>query len=302
MKYKPFFRREAEANGEIPDVWTYDILPKNIRVQIWQTFMSTNDIYYVRQMSETICNFLRHEIGLEHLSTHSYKYNYSCWDYAEELKEFFYTEKYDYRFALSVVECMLRILNNGTPNNKESYIKYIKEINYRLKEARIGYEFNTDANILIKKSDEAIYQLSIEPAFHLLSDLKFKESIDNFAKAFSDYQSGNPKDLENAITNALKALESTIKNICKLKGYEFNEEKPLKDQVAVLKNQKFLPEKYNNYFDKITDLIIAVATPRNKTTGHGQSDEAADTVDEKLVEFVLAQVASVIVFLTKNSK
>lgn len=132
--------------------------------------------------------------------------------------------------------------------------------------------------------------------------MKFKESIDNFAKAFSDYQSGNPKDLENAITNALKALESTIKNICKLNGYEFNEEKPLKDQVAVLKNQKFLPEKYNNYFDKITDLIIAVATPRNKTTGHGQSDEAADTVDEKLVEFVLAQVASVIVFLTKNSK
>ena len=191
-------------------------------------------------------------------------------------------------------------MNNGTPNNKERYIKYIKEINYRLKEARIGYEFNTDANMLIKKSDEAVYQLSIEPAFHLLSDLRFKESIDNFSKAFSDYQSGSIKDLENAITNALKALESTIQNICVLQGYKFNKEKPLKDQVEVLKNNRFLPKKYDDYLTKITELIKAVAIPRNKIAGHGQSDNDTDAVDDKLVEFVLAQVASVIVFLTKN--
>ncbi len=299
MRYKPFFRREAEANGEIPEVWSYNTLPQNVRIQIWQTFVSSNEFYTILNTSKDICTFLKHEIGMDCLSVHLHYYQYKQWDYTAELKEFFINT--DFRFAFSVVECIAIALNQKS-NNSSKPKKAIDEINYRLKEARIGYEFNTDANMLIKKSDEAVYQLSIEPAFHLLSDLKFKESIDNFAKAFSDYQSGNPKDLENAITNALKALESTIKNICKLKGYEFNEEKPLKDQVAVLKNQKFLPEKYNNYFDKITDLIIAVATPRNKTTGHGQSDEAADTVDEKLVEFVLAQVASVIVFLTKNSK
>lgn len=299
MTYKPFFRREAEANGEIPDVWTYDTLPTNVRVQIWQTFGSSDAFHWILETSKGICNFLRHEIGMERLSVYTYYYSYQQWDYTEELKEFFINK--DFRLALSVVECIAIALNKKA-NTSSRHKNAIDDINYRLKEARIGYEFNTDANMLIKKSDEAVYQLSIEPAFHLLSDLKFKESIDNFAKAFSDYQSGTTKDLENAITNALKALESTIKNICKLKGYEFNEEKPLKDQVAVLKNKKFLPEKYSNYFDKITDLITAVATPRNKTAGHGQSDEAADTVDEKLVEFVLAQVASVIVFLTKNLK
>lgn len=299
MKYKPFFRREAEANGEIPDVWTYDNLPKNVRVQIWQTFESSDAFHWILETSKGICNFLRHEIGMERLSVYTYYYSYQQWDYTEELKEFFINK--DFRLALSVVECIAIALNEKA-NTSSRHKNAINDINYRLKEAHIGYEFNTDANMLIKKSDEAVYQLSIEPAFHLLSDLKFKESIDNFSKAFSDYQSGTTKDLENAITNALKALESTIKNICKLKGYEFNEEKPLKDQVAVLKNKKFLPEKYSNYFDKITDLIIAVAAPRNKTAGHGQSDEAADTVDEKLVEFVLAQVASVIVFLTKNLK
>lgn len=301
MKYKPFFRREAEENGEIPDVWTYDTLPQNVRIQIWQTFTRSGEVYWVDDTSAGISSFLCHEIGVEYLSHCKYFDDFDQRDYTKELKEFFMCTQ-DYREAFSVIECILRVLNHGSKNNKPQYKESISEINYRLKEARIGYEFNTDTNILIKKSDEAVYQLSIEPAFHLLSDLKFKESIDNFAKAFSDYQSGTTKDLENAITNALKALESTIKNICKLKGYEFNEEKPLKDQVAVLKNKKFLPEKYSNYFDKITDLIIAVATPRNKTAGHGQSDEAADTVDEKLVEFVLAQVASVIVFLTKNVK
>lgn len=295
MKYKPFFRREAEANGEIPDVWTYDNLPKNVRVQIWQTFMDS----YARRYAEEICKILRHELGVETLTYQTYWSFDGKWDYEDELRDCFFADITNARLAFSIVEYIsIFIKSLNTQDSK----KEINEINYRLKEARIGYEFNTDANMLIKKSDEAVYKLSIEPAFHLLSDLKFKESIDNFAKAFSDYQSGTTKDLENAITNALKALESTIKNICKLKGYEFNEEKPLKDQVAVLKNKKFLPEKYSNYFDKITDLIIAVAAPRNKTAGHGQSDEAADTVDEKLVEFVLAQVASVIVFLTKNLK
>lgn len=295
MKYKPFFRREAEANGEIPDVWTYDNLPKNVRVQIWQTFMDS----YARRYAEEICKILRHELGVETLTYQTYWSFDDKWDYEDELRDCFFADITNARLAFSIVEYIsIFIKSLNTQDSK----KEINEINYRLKEARIGYEFNTDANMLIKKSDEAVYKLSIEPAFHLLSDLKFKESIDNFAKAFSDYQSGTTKDLENAITNALKALESTIKNICKLKGYEFNEEKPLKDQVAVLKNKKFLPEKYSNYFDKITDLIIAVAAPRNKTAGHGQSDEAADTVDEKLVEFVLAQVASVIVFLTKNLK
>ena len=295
MKYEPFFRREAEANGEIPDVWTYDNLPKNVRVQIWQTFTGS----YAQKYAEKICKILRHELGVETLTYQTYWSFDGEWDYEDELRDCFFADITNARLAFSIVEYIsIFIKSLHTQDSK----KEINEINYRLKEARIGYEFNTDANMLIKKSDEAVYQLSIEPAFHLLSDLKFKESIDNFAKAFSDYQSGTTKDLENAITNALKALESTIKNICKLKGYEFNEEKPLKDQVAVLKNKKFLPEKYSNYFDKITDLIIAVATPRNKTAGHGQSDEAADIVDEKLVEFVLAQVASVIVFLTKNAR
>ena len=234
MKYKPFFRREAEANGEIPDVWTYDNLPKNVRVQIWQTFMDS----YARRYAEEICKILRHELGVETLTYQTYWSFDDKWDYEDELRDCFFADITNARLAFSIVEYIsIFIKSLNTQDSK----KEINEINYRLKEARIGYEFNTDANMLIKKSDEAVYKLSIEPAFHLLSDLKFKESIDNFAKAFSDYQSGTTKDLENAITNALKALESTIKNICKLKGYEFNEEKPLKDHVALLKNKKFLP-------------------------------------------------------------
>lgn len=297
MIYKPFFRREAEANGEIPDIWFFDTLPHNVRIQIWQTFESADEFYWLLNTSMDTCLFLRHEIGIECLSSHRHYYDYQQWDYTAELKDFFLNK--DFRFAFSVVECLAIALNRQSGNSSK-HQKAIVEINYRLKEARIGYEFNTDANMIIKKSDEITYKLSIEPAFRLLSDLRFQESIDNFSKAFSDYQLGTRKDLESAITNAFKALESTIKNICKLKKYDFNDEKSLKDQVAVLKNNHFLSKKYDNYLDKITDFIIASATPRNKTAGHGQSDEGIDVVDEKLVEFVLAQVASIIVFLTRN--
>ena len=201
MHYKPFFRREAEANGEIPEIWSYDTLPKNVKIQIWQTFEDLYDWYDYLHIAKEICKFLRHELGVEQLSRHTYYYDYQQWDYTQELKEFFLDVNQNYRNAFSVIECILRIVNKNSNNNSKQKNAII-EINYRLKEARIGYEFNTDANLLIKKSSEAAYQLSIEPAFHLLSGLQFKESVDNFTKAFSDYQLGTTKDLESSITNA----------------------------------------------------------------------------------------------------
>jgi len=42
MTYKPLFRRIAEENGEIPDIWIYDELPKNVRVQIMQALRRTS--------------------------------------------------------------------------------------------------------------------------------------------------------------------------------------------------------------------------------------------------------------------
>jgi len=47
MTYKPLFRRIAEENDEIPDIWIYDKLPKNVRVQIMQALSRTSSYYNI---------------------------------------------------------------------------------------------------------------------------------------------------------------------------------------------------------------------------------------------------------------
>jgi hypothetical protein len=85
---KPLFRRIAEENNEIPDVWRYDELPENFRVQIIQVLSKffnlenfngecdkrysyncdyNNNFGGIISFCTRIVNYIRHEIGIESL-------------------------------------------------------------------------------------------------------------------------------------------------------------------------------------------------------------------------------------------
>ena len=68
MPYDPFklySRRQAEANGELPDVYKYDVLPLAFRVQVchvikdtYQTYENYRDSHLIRKLvSNKGCNF-----------------------------------------------------------------------------------------------------------------------------------------------------------------------------------------------------------------------------------------------------
>ena len=116
-----------------------------------------------------------------------------------------------------MIDSTLRKISfNGysTPINNENEIadKAIQELNFRLKQHGLGYEFSNGN--LVKKTNELIHQEIIKSALKLLHNKRFKGAEDEFLKAFEDYKNGNNKD---ALMNAQRAFESTLKCICKEK-------------------------------------------------------------------------------------
>jgi len=339
---KPFFRRIAEENNEIPDVWIYDELPKNVRVQILLALVSfLGCCYYDYDMNNSdskfckkIVNYLREEIGTESLVRDIDGKEKTIYNAFEELEEFFhkglkreYDEKTNFRYALTVVEEICKGLlliqktckesvdresNNyynyyNRTKNKE-FIKKISDvickINYRLREARIGWTFDYNAGRLIRIDNDFTHQLAVKPAFRLLSELEFQESADNFSKAFESYQEGTKKGRESAINYAVKALESVIRNICLIKKYHFDKNATLTPLIRALIDNKFLPGYNDDFLNALPKIFMAGGVIGNKNTRHARGDAGAKLAESRLtdnlVSFVLSQTASTIVFLAGN--
>jgi hypothetical protein len=250
----------------------------------------------------------------------------------DELREFFCKglnkcdENTNFRYALTVVEEICKGLGkklieelekiNKVPikshhkvgeklKNVKKIVDTIDEINYRLKEARIGWTFDVDAGKfgeLIRIDNDVTYQLAVKPAFRLLSDSRFQESASNFLKAFESYQEGSQKGRESAVDYAVKALESTIRNICVIKEYSIDKNATLKPLIQTLIDNKFLPKYQDDFLNALPKIFMTGGgVIGNRETRHGKEDskakETSALLTDNLVNFVLSQTASTIVFL-----
>lgn len=168
----------------------------------------------------------------------------------------------------------------------------IKELNYRFKQYGLGYEF-IDGQI-IKKSNELIHQEIIKPALSLLHNKKFKGAEDEFLKAFDAYKEGNNKD---ALMNAQKAFESTMKCICKEMKFEYKETDTAKVLIKHLVDNQYIPVYQENYLNNFEQVLSAgLPTIRNKEAGHGQGTDVKN-VEDCTVEYAINLAASNIVYL-----
>ena len=93
----------------------------------------------------------------------------------------------------------------------------ILNLNARFQQHNLGYELVNGQ--IIRKDSELLVQETITPVFNLLQDKRFSSVEDEIQKAFRFRRSG---DNAEAILNAAKAFESTMKVICFEMGYEFD--------------------------------------------------------------------------------
>ena len=107
--------------------------------------------------------------------------------------------------------------SNSTYNVKEKWQRATDRINGKLKENSLGYEIVE--NQLIRIDNQYIHNEVVKTAIQLLHEHQFHAVSDEFLKAHEHYKQGDYKD---AIVNAGKAFESTMKTICSKNGYHYN--------------------------------------------------------------------------------
>lgn len=171
----------------------------------------------------------------------------------------------------------------------------ISELNSRFKEARLGYQFENGQ--IIRVDDQFIHAEVVKPALALLSDPRFKGPREEFLRAHELYRTAKPGDhkaLEDSVAAALKAFESTIKVICNFKKWS------LPANATAIPLIKFVIEKglISGY---LQSSLEGLATLSNKSSRHGQGAHVR-SMPPYLAAYALHLAATNIVMLVEAFK
>lgn len=186
----------------------------------------------------------------------------------------------------NIYDTIIKEVNNGID-------KAIAELNYRFKQHNLGYEFVNGE--VIRIDNKMIHQEVIKPALKLLYEEGFDGAEEEFRKAF-EYR--RKCDNKNAILEAGKSFESTMKTICDKKGYAYDKAKDTAKQlINILESNNFYPSYISSHMANLrTTLETGLPVVRNKTSGHGQGS-AVTPISDEFAEYALNLAATNIVLL-----
>ena len=302
-----FSKRQKRLKGEIPDVYTYDELPKNVRIQIVHIMRDCiGEQHYSGQGDEPekiyklIFEALCREYGVFQLVAQSYEvdYKYQVTSFLLEAKE---TDK-----AFDVIELAFRCIERIIAKNYQNYTyntqvklrpeEGIVELNERLKESGIGYSF--EHGRLIRIDSTFVHSEITKPAIALLWNAKFQGANEEYLKAHEHYRHGRNKE---CLAECLKAFESTMKIICKEKGWPIDPNHTAKKLIQICFDNGLVPLFMQSQFTSLKSALESgIPTLRNKLGGHGQGQTPQSASDE-ITRYALNLTASNIIFLVEQS-
>jgi hypothetical protein len=289
----------------VPDVFVYDNLSQALRVQLFHSIQDGIGEWYLphgvsntnAQLSyKTVVSALRREYGVFDLRELQEIRGRQAGSYLDELRHHLLNAQTEQ--VLDAVELCARLMENtsrqtltASGRNAEAAIR---EMNARFREHAVGYEFSNGE--IFRIDSEFVHAETVKPALALLRGQAFAGVEDEFLSAFDHYRKGDTKE---ALTDALKALESTLKVICNKRGWAVQPSDTAKKLIDVCFAQDLIPSYWQTHFSSLRAMLeSSIPTARNKASGHGQGGEIR-TVPDHLAAYVLHMTASTIVFLTK---
>ncbi len=200
-----------------------------------------------------------------------------------------------------------RALRNTKPEYRYDYDsngkvdEAITELNFRFKQHGLGYEFVNGE--IVRIDNTIIHKDVIKPALRLIYDEGFSGAEEEIRRAF-EYR--RKSDNKNAILEAEKAFESTMKTICDKKWYVYDKAKDTAQKlIKILESNNFYPTYMSAYLTNLrTTLETGLPVIRNKNAGHGQGSLVVNISDE-FAEYALNLAATNIVLLVsiyRNTK
>lgn len=306
-----FSKRQKVLRGDVPDVYTYDEMSKNLSVQIvyiWDDALGNASQYNghygvggnVKSAYQFITETHRREYGVFRLPN----VGRGDFDLREELIHFFLSEA-DIEKKLDAVELSFRFIDKSTRNYDYLRIQEasdvvdsrIRELNARFKEHGLGYQYLEGE--IIRVDSEFIHVEAVKPALRLLNEAHYKGAQQEFLSAYEHYRHGRNKESMN---DCLKSFESTMKSICERRGWEYKKHATAKPLIKTCLDYDLVPKFWQQNLTSLASLLeSSIPTGRNKLSGHGQGNQTVN-IPQQLVAYMLHMTASTVVFLTQSEK
>jgi hypothetical protein len=305
--FKLLSRRQRQPQVN-PDVYQYEVLPDAFRTQVNHILNETLGSYEEGRFTslsmppanwrwKTLFARYTHEIG---------KFNLGDFHDDPGLQCLLYVQTTTTEQALDFIDCAFQYINQDLRQDSAYLIhipgegysspqidEAIAELNQRFQEHQIGYQFLNGQ--LIKQTDQYIHEEIVLPALTLLADPQFRGAQEEFLSAHRHYREQRYKE---AIADALKAFESTMKSILDERGWDYRKEQDTASRLLqVLFEHHLLPAMVQDQFTQLRNLLESgLQRVRNRTSGHGQGPEPV-TLPQYIAEYALHLAAANIVFL-----
>lgn len=291
-------KRIINESGE-PEVFVYNSFPQTFRNQVFYILQDVLSPYstYDEELWDVFEENYCREKGLKGM-----KYDKLHKGHGKECIEYYFSECDDVDF-LDAVDYFFFIIDKRLRTLQPEY-KYeydsnkavddaIVELNYRFKQHNLGYEFVNSQIITIDST--LFHKAVVKPLLKLLVEEGFEGAEDEIRNAYEKRRTGDNK---NAIIEAGRAFESTLKTICDRKGYKYDKTKDTAQRlISILEQNGFYPSYLNSHMNSIrTTLETGLPVVRNKIAGHGQGNEIIKIPDE-FVDYALHLATTNILFL-----
>jgi hypothetical protein len=299
-------KKRLEKQGQA-DVYQYDELPQPFRIQvhhIWRRSIgpyvhigeySSREEPKSNEVWKSLHDLLTNELGKFSLGSNG--------DYFQRCSEHVLKGTTD--DALDIIELSFRIIDTWVRDfspfdRADSSIEQgsdsaIEELNHRFREHAIGYQYINGE--IVRVDSQFIHAEVIKPALSLLNSHGFEGAAEEFLRAHEHYRHERHKE---AINEALKAFESTVKTICQLRNWSHPPNATAHTLIQVLMDNGLIPKQLLSEFTAVrTVLESGLPTVRNtSTSSHGQGPSSV-SVPGHLVAFALHVAAANIVFIVE---
>ncbi|MEH2319459.1 STM4504/CBY_0614 family protein [Nostoc sp.] len=299
--YDIYSKRQKRLMGEFLDVYRYDYISKQLRVQIIHIL---NDAIGEHRNLQTIQSFQNiHDILCREHGKLWLKEILSN-GYIQDVFDFMLETKV-IEEILDVVELSFELIDRAYRDDSLRCItkskitpdEAIKELNYRFREHGVGYQY--ESGEIIRVDSQIIHAEAVKPVLELLSDTRFQGANEEFLKAHEHYRHGRYKE---CLVECLKSFESTMKTICDIRGWIYQPGDTAKNLINVcFQNNLIQPYLQTQFTSLKSNLESGVPTMRNKNAGHGQGSQPL-TVPQYFAAYQLHLTASTILFLLEADK
>jgi hypothetical protein len=276
----------------VPDVYVYDPIPPQLKVQIVHIIDDTFGVSgypdSATDLYQTVVGILCREYGVFQLVPNSRK--------PRDILFEFITKESDTERILDAVEVCFRAIDmyirkdynyRHTTTRKLDSDDAIEELNTRFKEHGIGYQF--ESGEVLRVDSEFSHSEIVKPTLSLLRGDGFAGANEEFLEAHQHYRHGRNKE---CLVSALKAFESVMKGVCKRKGWVFKPSDTAKNLIAVCVANGLFPTYLESEITSLRTLLESgVPTVRNRAGGHGQGTEPV-AVPAYLARYALNLTAS----------